>query len=684
MHRQVAEVDAIDRDAPLLHVVKPRQQADERGLAGAAPTDDPDHLSRLDLERHVAEDRLIAVVAECHVVEANRPADILPRHRMLGLRDQGRCVEQFQHPLAAGEKARQPGREVRQRAQGGVEHREVGEERDQLAERHLAADHVPPADIPDDQPAEPEDDLHRGGVGGVRMFDPLPPLAEVVAGGMEAVAFSRFLRKGLYHADAGEHAGERRHLLAGGVPEPVVPWIDVLPEDPRAEDHQRHRNEREQRELGIDPDEHRSHADELHDLQQEAAGDLVHEAVQGLAVVGHAADHRPDLMAVVVGDREALQLGHHFVAERCGDARADVGGEATLENADNRKQHAGEGQGQDDDQQRRLEVGRRGRRCIGPPRQDVVHHVLLQLGGREFGHDSQKRQQAEKDRTAGVGTQQLPHTPQDLPLLHAPRAGVVAGRQPEAAGCTTRRIERPGAGIAVAPARQHGQRLAVVGGRVACLLQCPRHLMKPRRHGVGIPHQIDPVAPLADLQGAAPHAGAGPHPVDPIPGHAPQGAAGGGPVGRVVRSDFRHHREVVWRDDQPLPGGSAIQPHVGVDREQNRPVIEPRLIERMPHRGRQRGERHRRDVAWRSALSGRMIRRSCGESGDRGVLGNLETTECVHGIRTALGLGSRSKQLGGDGDARGPAGLRGRHGHRGGAGIRDAVRWQESGRLEGE
>ena len=189
VHRQVAEIDAIDRDAPLLHVVKPRQQADERGLAGAAPPHDPHHLSRPHLERHVAEDRLIAIVAECHVVEANCTADILPGHRVLRLSDQGWCVEQFQHPLAAGEKARQPGREVRQRAQGGVEHREVGEESDQLAERHLAADHVPPADIPDDQPAEPEDDLHRGGVGGVGVFDPLPPLAEMVAGGMEAVTF---------------------------------------------------------------------------------------------------------------------------------------------------------------------------------------------------------------------------------------------------------------------------------------------------------------------------------------------------------------------------------------------------------------------------------------------------------------------------------------------------------------
>ena len=106
------------------------------------------------------------------------------------------------------------------------------------------------------------------------------------------------------------------------------------PEDPRAEDHQGHGDEREQRELGIDPDEHRAHTHQLHDLQEESARDLVHEAVQGLAVVRHPADHRADLVTVVVGDREALQLGHHFVTQGGGDAGADIGGEAALEDAD--------------------------------------------------------------------------------------------------------------------------------------------------------------------------------------------------------------------------------------------------------------------------------------------------------------------------------------------------------------
>ena len=123
------------------------------------------------------------------------------------------------------------------------------------------------------------------------MFDPLPPVAKVIAGRVEAGAFSRLLGKRLHDPDAGEHAGERRHLLAGGIPEPIVPRVDVPPEDPRSQNHQRHGNEREEGQLGIDPDEHRPHAEQLHDLEEKAPRDLVHESMQCLAVVRDAADH---------------------------------------------------------------------------------------------------------------------------------------------------------------------------------------------------------------------------------------------------------------------------------------------------------------------------------------------------------------------------------------------------------
>ena len=58
--RHVADVAAVDQDRAAGHVVEPRQQVDQRRLAGAAPADDGDHLPGAHRERHAAQ-RVAAV-----------------------------------------------------------------------------------------------------------------------------------------------------------------------------------------------------------------------------------------------------------------------------------------------------------------------------------------------------------------------------------------------------------------------------------------------------------------------------------------------------------------------------------------------------------------------------------------------------------------------------------------------
>src|SRR5262245_10826843 len=51
----LSDVDAVDRDASAADVVEPEQQVDERRLAGAGRTDDPDALPGSDVEADVFE-----------------------------------------------------------------------------------------------------------------------------------------------------------------------------------------------------------------------------------------------------------------------------------------------------------------------------------------------------------------------------------------------------------------------------------------------------------------------------------------------------------------------------------------------------------------------------------------------------------------------------------------------------
>ena len=150
-----------------------------------------------------------------------------------------------------------------------------------------------------------------------------------------------------------EHAGEHAGLLAAGVPVAVVLRVDALPEKPAAGDHQRRGDERVDGQLRVEREQHDADGRHLHDLQQEAAGDLLQQALDDFAVVGHAAGDRADLVAVVVAEAERVQLldqlGPQVERERDADAR----GQAALGEVHDAEHDARRGQRQHDGQQRR-------------------------------------------------------------------------------------------------------------------------------------------------------------------------------------------------------------------------------------------------------------------------------------------------------------------------------------------
>src|SRR2546423_5014486 len=61
---EVPEVNAVEPDLTFSRVVEPREQADQRALAGAGRTRDPKAGTRLDVERDVVQYRTIVAVGE--------------------------------------------------------------------------------------------------------------------------------------------------------------------------------------------------------------------------------------------------------------------------------------------------------------------------------------------------------------------------------------------------------------------------------------------------------------------------------------------------------------------------------------------------------------------------------------------------------------------------------------------
>ena len=74
--RQIAQVDAVDRDLAPAGIVKTHEKVDHRRLSGARSADDPDHFARFYLQGYSLENVDSFVVTERYVVEFDLAFDL--------------------------------------------------------------------------------------------------------------------------------------------------------------------------------------------------------------------------------------------------------------------------------------------------------------------------------------------------------------------------------------------------------------------------------------------------------------------------------------------------------------------------------------------------------------------------------------------------------------------------------
>ena len=100
---EVAEVDAVEPDLTLRRVVEPREQIDQRALAGAGRARDAEARAECDVEGDVMQDRTIVAVGERDVTEGDGPAGAGERPGIRSLFDIRWLVEQREGALGAGQ-----------------------------------------------------------------------------------------------------------------------------------------------------------------------------------------------------------------------------------------------------------------------------------------------------------------------------------------------------------------------------------------------------------------------------------------------------------------------------------------------------------------------------------------------------------------------------------------------------
>ena len=138
--------------------------------------------------------------------------------------------------------------------------------------------------------------------------------------------------------------------------------VRARPEPRRREPHEREDDERREREPPVEEEEH-DHGAREHERVLDQARDAVgHELVERLDVVRDAAHDRARAVALVVAERQTLEVAEELDAEVGERAFADPAGEVGLRARESERGDAGGEEG-DDDEAERLEVPlRRSRR----------------------------------------------------------------------------------------------------------------------------------------------------------------------------------------------------------------------------------------------------------------------------------------------------------------------------------
>src|SRR5215468_11938548 len=100
----MTDVLSIDRDAPAGYIVKAQEDTRDGRLAGTGGTDDRHHLARWHLERQTIEDQPLGLIAEFHVLEADRACGDYEWHRVRAVRDLRTLGQYVHHALDVGQR----------------------------------------------------------------------------------------------------------------------------------------------------------------------------------------------------------------------------------------------------------------------------------------------------------------------------------------------------------------------------------------------------------------------------------------------------------------------------------------------------------------------------------------------------------------------------------------------------
>ncbi len=393
----VAQIHAVDLDRAIVDLVEAREQVDDRGLARTGRADERDALTGPSVERHVVDDLRAGHVAERDVIERDvalhrrgRPA----RGRVVAL---GGCVEDLEDALGSGQSSLERVVEVGDLPQRLHEVLTVVHERRDDADADQPVEREPSTEPDEDDHEEvPEHGRERHQKQRVRVgrdarsIDALVLRAERRDGGIVAL-------------ERGDDLLTRERLLHRPVEraEMLLQLAEAAPredgDEAREAQHDRHDEQRCEREPTIEHEHRDDDADHRHDARDQRRDVLRDRLVDRVDVVGEPAHQIARRVTIEVRHRQRLEMPEEIVAQATQRALRDPGHEPARARVERVRDHVGT----DHETRDRAQPARIAARHVAVDR--TAHQVRARETEQRRRDDAHEHERERRQRIVEVG-----------------------------------------------------------------------------------------------------------------------------------------------------------------------------------------------------------------------------------------------------------------------------------------
>lgn len=163
---------AVNGDGALLGRIEPQQQTHQCGLASTGGAHHRRQGPRRDMGAEIPQHRLLRIIAEPHMVEADLPPQMPALHRVRAVLRLGGLGDQLQHPLRRGHTGLELSQQIRRLPDGAGEFAGVEHERGQGAQGQPSLQIQQGSEHADGRKRQIVDEVHRrpqGHTGPVRL-----------------------------------------------------------------------------------------------------------------------------------------------------------------------------------------------------------------------------------------------------------------------------------------------------------------------------------------------------------------------------------------------------------------------------------------------------------------------------------------------------------------------------------